>query len=143
SSWTMAAQPLVAAPVRAASSEMSFAGGQVATLRRADRAAEMVLPTAAAPGRGPLPGGRAPRGSYLWPRAAGFSPTAASGEFVVPGAATAETVEQAAPGRPLWEAMRTAMVPLAVSDSRPRDIDPDVELARPFLQLVQGGVTSS
>jgi hypothetical protein len=50
-----------------------------------------------------LPGGRAPRGSFIWPALAEL----ASREFVAPAAVTiAESGNDAAPGSPLWAALQ-------------------------------------
>jgi hypothetical protein len=103
---------------------------------------EYVVPMS--PGRARLPDGRQPRGGFIWPRAAGFTPTTSSAIEQATHSAERATVE-AAPGAPLWEAMRPppAMVQLqGAADKQVADssTQADVEMARPFLELVKGGI---
>jgi hypothetical protein len=103
---------------------------------------EYVVPMS--PDRARLPDGRQPRGGFIWPRAAGFTPTTTSAIEQATSSAERASVE-AAPGSPLWEAMRPppAMVQLqGAADRQVADssAQADIELARPFLELVKGGL---
>jgi hypothetical protein len=122
-----------------------------ATLRLAERGGapgEYVVPTATGDRweRAVLPHGRQPRGGFIWPRIAGFTPTTAGA--VEQAQSTFERGQvEAAPGTPLWEAMRPppALVQLEgrAPVSEATTTQADVEMARPFLELVKGGVESS
>jgi hypothetical protein len=91
-----------------------------------------------------LPGGRQPRGSFLWPRAASFvTPT---GDWSVPASvATAQSVAEAAPGAPLWGAMRPLVSPAAPAPAEASGESAStaraLAFAQPFLNLVQGGLS--
>jgi hypothetical protein len=92
-----------------------------------------------------LPDGRQPRGGFIWPRIAGFTTTTAAAVERANEAASrsaAQAAQQAAPGTPLWEAMRPAMPQVtARPDGAESSTRPDLELARPFLELVSGGLS--
>jgi hypothetical protein len=61
-------------------------------------------PTVAALDSARLPGGRAPRGGFLWPKLAELAPTAH--QLLAPPAVTiAEAAKDVAPGSPLWGAL--------------------------------------
>jgi hypothetical protein len=91
-----------------------------------------------------------PRGSFTWPKAATFN----SALVDLPPStieSVSQSLEQAAPGVPLWEAMRPSLVTLAggapaqreegeAAGGEPSRTESALELARPFLQLVQGGL---
>lgn len=81
-------------------------------MQRAAVSLEYVAPSASAPGATRdaratatrLPDGRAPRGSFTWPRLAEFAP--ATADWSAPATVTAaEHAKQAAPGAPLWGAL--------------------------------------
>jgi hypothetical protein len=128
----------------------SFAGGGDAALpgamwRGAEApAVEYVSP--ATPERSRLPDGRQPRGGFIWPRAASFSPATSAAVEQANGNAERARVE-AAPGTPLWEAMRPPPMVQLQGGNGPGEAtastNADVELARPFLELVKGGLESS
>jgi hypothetical protein len=102
-------------------------------------------PTVAAADRAALPGGRTPRGGFIWPRSADFSTT----DWSMP-TSVAPGTEEAQPGTPLWGAMRPSMPQVELAPQSP---PPEAEseqasranalaFARPFLELVRGGLSA-
>jgi hypothetical protein len=106
-----------------------------------------------------LPGGRTPRGSFTWPRAASFAESAGATPALEssPALAGAQIAANAAPGTPLWGAMRP-LVQVSPSESAApsagrapsgRGASPAASsaqssaerAARPLLEVIRGGLS--
>ena len=126
-------------------SEETAPGATLSFAERGGAPAEYVAPSS--PQRSMLPNIRQPRGGFIWPRAAGFSTTTASAvEQASHAADRAQSADHAAPGSPLWESLRPAMVNVQGSEkaagSSASSTLSDIEMARPFLEMVNGSVSA-
>ena len=122
------------------------AGGEPASLATVELPRDYVAPTVSAADRARLPSGRAPRGSYTWPRAAQSELGARADErMMATGAQAAEVGERASQGTPPWRAARPVV--LAGGGEAPAmaggAAGAALALARPFLEMIRGGLSPS
>jgi hypothetical protein len=123
---------------------LSASGGEPARapLSTVELPRDLVAPTVIATDRARLPSGRAPRGSYPWPRAAQSEIGAgAAPRMVAVGAQAEETGERAMQGAPPWRARPVVLAGGAEAPAGPAGAA--LALARPFFEIIRGGLSPS